>query len=612
MSLYNELKRRNVFRVAVAYLALAWLATEVTGTLFPAFGVPEWVFRFVVITLAFGFLLALVISWAYEITPEGLKREKEVQREDSITHLTAKHLDVITIVLIAAAVLFVVADRFWLSPGQPGEPVIGTTAALERTRAVEAGTEPRGRSSNSIAVLPFLNMSDDAGNEYFSDGITEEILNLLAMVPELRVISRSSAFSYKDQYYRITDVAQALDVDHVLEGSVRKSGNRVRITAQLIHARSDRHMWSETYDRTLEDIFAIQDEIAEMVVSQLKVTLLGGVPTVKQTDPEAYTLYLQARYLGTRFTAEASAQSVAMYKQVLEIDPDYVSAWSGLAKNYLDQYLLGQLSRDESIQQARIAASHALVLDPDHAPAHAHLSRIELTYDRDLRVAAQHLEHALALEPTNPDILRRAVYLAYRLGRLDEAVALGKYVVERDPVNPESHYYFGVSLLWAGRLDEAIDSFRTTLKLSPDYIAARYRIGVALLLKGEPQAALVEIQQEQFEGKRLEGEAIAYYALSQQARSDAALMGLIEKYAQNSSYNIAYVLAFRNEPDRAFSWLEKAVKDKDSGLTQIANQPEFTNIHDDPRWLPFLESIGTSPEQLDAIEFNFTLPDQAS
>jgi len=609
MSLYNELKRRNVFRVAIAYLAGAWLLIEVAGTLFPAFGVPDWAVRFVVIILGLGFLPALIISWAYELTPEGLKREKDVIRDTSITHVTAKRLDGITIGLIIVALTFILADRFWLSPrfAEQSTAPIEVVADHEPTSEPES-TEPQS-PPNSIAVLPFVNMSDDAANEYFSDGISEELLNLLAKIPELRVISRSSAFSFKGKDFDIPTVATKLNVAYVLEGSVRKADNQVRITAQLIEARSDTHMWSETYDRTLDDIFAIQDEIAAEVVARLKVMLLGDAPKTEETDPEAYALYLQARHLGRRGTSGAWEQSIALYQRALAIDPNYATAWSGLAIIYIMQSGWGQLPLDEGFTLARETANQALALNPVYAPAHASLGSIALLYDRDLEATARHFEHALALEPANLEILSEVADLVAKLGRLEEAIEMMKYVVNRDPVNPYYHELLGFSYLWAMRLDEAIASFRTALTLSPGYRAAHYRIGVALLLKGESQAALTEMQQEQMEYKRLEGEAIVYHTLGQAFASNAALAELIDKNEYGGAYNIAYVLAFRGEADRAFAWLDKAVLYNDSGLPQIASQPEFTNIHDDPRWLPFLESIGMSPEQLDAIEFKITLPE---
>ena len=606
MSLFTELKRRNVVRVAITYLALSWLMIEVAGTLFPGFGIPAWAFRFVVILLALGFVPTLIFSWAYEITPEGVKREKDVVRDVSISHLTAKRLDAITIGLIVAALALIGADRFWLSPRHQEQTVTTTESVPINVQTAEAELQ---YPANSIAVLPFVNMSDDATNEYFSDGISEELLNLLAKIPELRVIARTSSFSYKGKDVKVVDLAKQLNVAHVLEGSVRKAGNRVRITAQLIEAQSETHLWSETYDRTLDDIFAIQDEIAAKVVARLKVTLLGDSPKAEETDPEAYALYLQARHLGRRGTSGAWEQSNALYQRALAIDPNYATAWSGLAGNYIRQAGWGLRPLDEGFSLARETANQALALNPVYAPAHSSLSVIALIYDRDLEAAARHLERALALEPANPESLSVAADLVAMLGRLDEAIAINEYVVNRDPVNPVYHDSLGYSYFWARRLDEAIASFRTALTLSPGYRAAHYRIGVVLLLKGESQAALAEMQQEQLVPKRLEGEVIANSALGQAVASNAALDELIAKTEHGGAYNIAYVLAFRGEADRAFAWLDKAVRYNDTGLTQITSQLEFTNIHTDPRWLPFLKSINMSPEQLDVIEFKVTLPE---
>jgi len=610
LSLFKELKRRNVFRVAIAYLAGAWLLIEVSGTLFPAFGIPDWGVRFVVIVSALGFLPALIVSWAYEMTPEGIKREKDVVRDTSIIHVTAKRLDGITISLIVAALAFILADRFWLSPRHEEQLEAPTTVVNDIVQAQEPeSTEPQ-YPPNSIAVLPFVNMSDDAGNEYFSDGVSEELLNLLAKIPELRVISRSSAFSFKGKDFDIPMVAAQLNVAHVLEGSVRKAGNQVRITVQLIETHSDTHLWSETYDRTLDDIFAIQDEIAAKVVARLKVTLMGDTPKVEETAPEAYALYLQARHLGRRGTSGAWEQSTALYQRALAIDPNYATAWSGLAGIYLNQTGWGLRSFDEGYTLTRETANQALAIDPDYAPAHAILSSVAFFYDIDLEAAARHLDHALALESTNPEILSRGADLVAKLGLLDDAISISEYVVNSDPANPAYHEPLGRYYLRAGRLNEAIASFHTALTLSPGYRAAHYRIGVVLLLKGELQEALVEMQQEQERApKRLEGEVMVYHALGQAVASNAALAELIDKYEHGSAYNIAYVLAFRGEADRAFAWLDKAVRYKDTGLTLIAIQPEFDNIHEDPRWLPFLESIGMSPEQLEAIEFNVPLPE---
>jgi TolB-like protein/Tfp pilus assembly protein PilF/tRNA A-37 threonylcarbamoyl transferase component Bud32 len=486
--------------------------------------------------------------------------------------------------------------------------LVGVTALLAGLWYVGRLSVPAaGPVSASIAVLPFADMSPDKDQEYFSDGISEELLNLLAKIPELRVAARTSSFSFKGKDVKVVDVGRELNVAHVLEGSVRKAGNQVRITAQLIRADDGFHEWSDTWDRTLDDIFAIQAEIAADVAAQLKITLLGSVPTLEATDPATYALYLQARHLGRQGTAEGLEQSNALYEQALEIDPDYAAAWAGLARNYYTQAGTELHPIDEGYQLAREAANRALAIDLEYAPAYAQLGYIAV-YDGDLAVAARHLERALALDPTNSDIIANAAILARSLGRLDEAIALQEYAVVRDPVNPIGHARLGVFYRWAGRPDEAIASLRTTLSLSPRRIAAQSFIGAALLLKGEPEAALAAIQQESSELWRMVGWPMAYQALGQVAESESALAELIEKYEQETAYNIAYVLALRGEADRAFEWLDKAVLYNDPGLSEIAVESLFANIHDDPRWLPFLESIGKSPEQLAAIDFEVTLP----
>ena len=580
MGLLLELRRRNVLRMVVLYAIAAWLIIQVAEVLIDLAKLPDWIGPTILGLLAIGFPIALIFSWFYAITPEGISPEKDVDPADSITHITGRRLDFIVISLLCAAVILFAYDKWWI--GGPPE--------------------------QSIAVLPFENMSDDANNEYFSDGISEELLNLLTKIPELRVISRSSAFSYKGKDIDIPTVAEQLNVAHVLEGSVRRAGNQVRITAQLVEARTDTHLWSETYERTLDDIFDTQDEIAARVVEQLKVTLLGDAPTVQATDPEAYALFLQASHVGDLGTAEHHKQAIALYQQALAIDPNYAAPWNGLAVNYINQVGNGRRPVDEGYALAREATEKALVIDPDNAIAHAQLGWIAMTYNRDLEAAAQHLEHALSLEPTNLDSILGSSELMLKLGRLDEAILLGQYVRSRDPVNPNTINSLGTSYLWAGRVDEAIASMRTVLMLSPGRFRANYRIGEALLHKGEPEAALEAMNNELMEGFRLIGQAMVYHALGQATESEAALNQLIEKYEQAAAYNIAYVFAFRDEADRAFAWLNKAVQYKDAGLPNVVVNNLFTNLHDDPRWLPFLESIGSSPEQLNAIEFDVAVP----
>ncbi len=604
MSLFNELKRRNVIRVAIAYLALAWLLIEVSGTLFPAFGVPEWGVRFVVIVFALGFAPAVIISWVYELTPEGLKREKDLVRDASITHLTAQRLDVFTIGLIVVALAFILADRLWLRPRF--EQQIATPAEVV-TDTMQTSEPEHQYPPNSIAVLPFVNMSDDASNECFSDGISEELLNLLSKIPELRVISRSSAFSFKGKGLDIPTIAEQLNVAHILEGSVRKAGDQVRITAQLIEASSDTHLWSETYDRTLDNIFVIQDEIAGSVVDALKLTLIEDAPRAEPIDPEAYALYLQAKYVGDKHTAETLEQSNVMLKQALAVAPNYARAWRLLARNYRAQARQGLLPREEGNALAREALNQALAFDPDLAEAHCLLGWFAAE-DNDLVAAARHIRRGLSLEPNNPIVLGYSALFLRTLGRLDEAIAIGEYRVAHDPLDLISHNNLGWRYYYAGRPDDAIATARVMSMLSPGSVWHGL-LGLALLSKGENEAALKAIQQEPNEFIRLSSLVMAYHALGQVVESDAALTELIGKHEQHGPYTIAAVLAYRGEADRAFAWLDKAVAYGDPALSSIAMGNVFSNLYEDPRWLPFLERIGSSPAQLAAIEFEVKLPE---
>jgi TolB-like protein/class 3 adenylate cyclase/Flp pilus assembly protein TadD len=460
----------------------------------------------------------------------------------------------------------------------------------------------------SIAVLPFVNMSEDKANDYFSDGISEELLNLLAKVPQLKVTARVSSFSFKGKELDIPEIARRLGVAHVLEGSVRKAGDQVRITAQLIHAADGFHMWSETYDRKLDDIFKIQDEVAGKVVKELKVTLLEPPPKARTTDPKAYALYLQAKQLARQFTAEAFEKSDALYHQVLEIDPRYAPAWSELARNFINEAVFGMESSQEGLARAREMAEKALATDPDYAPAHAQLGNIAKLQNDDAG-AANHYERALALDPTDLSVVGNAAdFLGVSLGRLDEGLALSEAVVRRDPVDTTSLTNLGYYQRLSGRYDEAIASLRTALSLNPGNGGAHFQLGVVLLLKGDAAGALAEIEQETSEAYRMVGLPMVYHALGRKTDSDSALAALVAKYEKDGSYNIAYVYAFRGDADQAFEWLDKALEYHDPRLTDIVTENLFDKIHSDPRWLPFLRKIGKAPEQLAKIEFKVTQP----
>ncbi len=603
MSLYQELKRRNVFRVAIAYLASAWLLTEVAGTLFPAFGVPEWGFRFVVILLALGFFPALIISWAYELTPDGLKREKDVVRDESITHITAKRLDGITIGLIVLALAFILADRFWLGPRY--------SRPAEAPAAVAPGPGPEAESSvwdseyppNSIAVLPFVNMSDDAGNEYFSDGIAEELLNLLAGIPELRVIARTSSFSYKGKDVKITDIAHDLKVRHVLEGSVRKAGNRVRITAQLIETASGMHLWSETYDRTLVDIFAIQDEIADEVVKSMRIVLLGEnapAPRARETDPKAYALYLQCRHFGAG-DLEGLRRGERYCRQSLEIDPMYAPAWASLATIYTNLAISGYIDFKDGYAKKLEFTRRALELDPDLAYAHGGLAWHAMMYERDLQTAAEHYRIALKLAPNDSRILGGAAILAEGLGRFDRAIELAEQALTVNPLGWITYENTAIVRCWAGQFELANEWFDKALELKPRDIGNPWR-AKCYLLQGEPEKALAEANRIDLEARRLWILPMAYYELGQFEASDQALEALIEDHAHEAASFIAENFALRGDLDQAFEWLDRAKREKHYMWGSLVFDPAFRNLHGDPRWADFRAKDGRSEEQIREID----------
>ena len=462
--------------------------------------------------------------------------------------------------------------------------------------------------SKSIAVLPFVNMSGDKKQEYLSDGISEELRSQLSKIHALRVIARNSSFSFKGKDIGISEIAKKLKVAHVIEGSIRKSGNKIRINAQLIRAADSSQLWSETYERDLADIFAVQDEISAAVVRQLKIQILGMTPKAKAIDPRAFAFFLQSGQLVRQRSSDAYTQAIALLQKALVIEPSYEKAWVQLSYVYMDQADIGLRPIAEGYRLSREAANKALAINPDSASAYALLGQIALAYDSDLTVAAAQMKRALTLEPDNVFVLGNVASLALTLGLADQAIAFSEKVLSMDPLSSGIHATLGSDYLANNDLDESIASYRTALSLSQGFIGAHANIGDAFIAKGKLQEALAEIQSEPDESWRLIGLSMVWYALGDKIKSNAALSELIKKYEKESAYNIAYVYAFRGDADRAFEWLNKAVSFQDAGLSVIIRQAQFANIRNDPRWLPFLRKIGKAPEQIAAIKFDVKLP----
>jgi TolB-like protein/class 3 adenylate cyclase/Tfp pilus assembly protein PilF len=461
----------------------------------------------------------------------------------------------------------------------------------------------------SIAVLPFVNMSRDEENEYFADGLAEELLNVLSKIRGLRVASRTSAFSFKGTKVDIPTVAQKLNVANILEGSVRKSGKRVRITAQLIEVATDSHLWSESYDRELEDIFAVQDDIAQSVVKELRSALLGEKPDASVTaavkaevraaakgrgeNAEAYRLYLQGRFFEDRLTRDDTAKAIGYYRQALELDPEYALAWGGLSRAYSNQ---GGYSWDvevtEAFAKAREAAERALQLDPDLAEGHAALGEIRRLHDWDWKGADASFRRAVELAPGNAQVLRDAGNLAGNLGRPEDALALVRRAVMLDPLSASAHRSLARLSFFADRLDEAEVAGQKALELNPQGGLTHFWLGLVRLGQGRLDEAQEMFQRESHDTFRLLGLSQVHHAGGQSAESGAALQELIEKDAARAAYQIALGYAYRGETDLAFEWLERAYVHRDPGLGMMKISHPLRKMRDDPRWQPFIEKMG--------------------
>lgn len=607
MSLFAELKRRNVFRVGAAYIVASWLVIQVVETIFPAFGFGDAAVRITTIVLTIGLIPTVILAWAFELTPEGLKKESDVDRTQSVTPQTGKKLDRMIIVVLALALGYFAFDKFILDPQRDIHQRKQATEAIEAARQealVEATLESFG--DKSIAVLAFRDMSPQSDQEYLGDGIAEELLNLLARIPELRVISRTSAFYYKEKDVKLSQIAEELQVAHVLEGSVRKAGDRVRITAQLIDTRTDSHLWSNTYDRALDDIFEIQDNIAATVVDELKITLLGDLPRAEPTDPEIYTQWMQALYLLRQSTAESLERAQRILEDVLTLDPDYAPAWSLLASVYLSQADYDLRPFDEGYEMAREAILEALSIDPEFEMAHDGLGWIAMTYDDDLPAAATHYQKALELAPNNLAVIGDSASFLSVLGRLDEAIALRTFTNSRDPLNIQGQFNLGLHYLQSGQNEKAKSTFQNVLKMSPEYLGGHYYLGEALLLEGNVDQALTEFALEPDELWLAKGKALAAYSQGRNDDLSRHLEELADLAGEQWPSELAHVYAWSGDADNAFEWLQTAARDHGGADIQSFL---LTSLYDDPRWIPLLESVGQSPDQLAAIEFQVRLPE---
>ena len=585
----EQLKHRNVIRVGILYLVVCWLILDPIHVLFHMLDVPVWANRLVVILMAVGFPAVLLFAWVYEITPEGLRPTAEVDPHRSIRQRTGQRLNRAIVVVLVLAVSYLLTDKFWLSKRVTSEQTtVVATGAPAITPVVPAISE------KSIAVLPFADMSEKKDQEYFADGMTEEIINLLTKVPDLRVPARTSSFYFRGKLTKVPDIARELGVAHILEGSIRRSGNQIRVTAQLVRADNGFHLWSQTYDRDLHDVFKVQDYIANAVVQALQITLMGG-PLTRQKggtqNLEAYLLYLRSNQELLAYSATALKEARKHIEQAIKLDPDFILAWTHLGAININLAQLRELPVRDGYERARQLGQHALELSPDFTRAHSLLGYIHRTYDWDWAAAQSEARKGLAADPKDWLALELNGQVAASIGDWDDAERYFRQVLVYDPLNVQTLWDLGTTLYRAGRFAAAEAEYRKLIELVPDYAWAHGGLAKTLLAEGKPEAALAMAQQESDEADRLDILPIVLQAAGRHAEADEALKALATKYADSDAYYLAMNYAYRDDHDLALQWLERAYQQKDTGFVEIIGEPLFKNLANDARYKAFLHKM---------------------
>ena len=569
-SFFSEMKRRNVYKVAVAYIVGGWALSQGVAQVFPVFNVPNWVIQLFVGMIVMGLPVALVLAWAFEITPQGIKR---TETADAMPQAGQQKKNAWIYIVVVGAVVSL--GLFFLG-------------------RYTAGSAPSAIPQKSIAVLPLINESGDPKDEYFSDGLSEELIAALAQISGLKVIGRSSSFRFKDRKEETKTIGEKLGVSTLLDGTVRKQGDRVRIVAALVNAADGIQLWSDTFDRQLKDIFEVQKEIAQAVAKSLKVTLLGTNSTsgASATDnAEAHNAYLQGHFYLVRRNVEDFRKAIDYYDQAIRLDPNYALAYAERAEAWA---FMGDLTgeRPTAYPKARSDAEKAVAIAPDLAEARAALGWIRFLAEWKFPEGLAELKRAKELSPANPtanDLLARIIVY---LGRFDEAERQARQAVDLDPLSTVTQGNLARVLFYVGKLDEADAVARRAAELQPTGAGShRFQVLIAAQ-RGDGEAALREAQMEPDPGFRRFELAVAHHVRGDKAAADAALADLIANSREGFAYQIAEVYALRGEKDKAFEWLQTAFDDRDAGMLGLLVDPLLRGLRDDPRYKSFLTKLG--------------------
>ena len=601
MSLFEELKRRNVFRVGIAYAVSAWVLLQIVDLVLENVNAPDWVMQVFMLGLAIGFPLAIFFAWAFEMTPDGVKRESEIDRSQSITPQTGRKLDRSIMVFMALALVWFAWDKF-SSPALDSPVQPAPAEAMVEIEETSSG-DPSAPNPNeiSVAVLPFINMSDDKQNEYFSDGISEELLNVLVRVEGLRVPSRTSSFTFKGSDKKITEIGKDLQVDHVLEGSVRKAGDRIRVTAQLVDVNTDTHLWSETYTRELDDIFAVQDEIAQAIVDALKVTLTGAEEkslTQRSTsNVEAYNKYLLGRHLWNQRSVESLQAATEPLREAVEMDPGFGQAWAALADAYalIPEYGAGSIS--ECVPLGREAAEKALAINPDSARALTAQAYIKAMYEYDITGAMADYEKAMALEPGYATAHQWYGELLAAQRRIDEALYQLQLASELDPLAPIIPHVKGWILTYTDNPEKALEYYLEALELNPHMQATIGNLVDLYIVLGQyDQARARSIEYAQLIGFDPTASLAVIDAVENPELKDRALMLLDESDAiREGTTDRAMQLALLGEYDLALENLEQTFETGDPYAIHMNRISVYDPLRENPRFQALLAKMNLWP-----------------
>ena len=580
-SFFAELKRRNVYKVAVAYAVVGWVIAQIATQIFPFLEIPNWVVRLVIVLIAIGFPIALVIAWAFEATPEGIKRTEDVDPA-AVARQPRRHTWIFVVIIGTALSV--------------GLFFIGRYTAGNRSGASSAELPAK-----SIAVLPFDNLSRDPDNAFFAEGVQDEILTRLAKVADLKVIARTSTQKFKSSPENLPDIAKQLGALNILEGSVQKANDQVRVNVQLVNAMTNAHLWAEIYDRKLTDIFAVESDIAKTIADTLQAKLTGSEKTAISKEPtantEAYELYHKGRSLWEKRSGDNIPKAIAFYKQAIERDPNYALAYAGLASAYIILPFWAGADRLDAYSKAEDAALKALHLDSNLAEGHLALGKVYF-WKIDLAASLREYQRAAELKPNDAGAhhwLGNDALAA--LGRFDEAIAEVKRAVELDPLSPVINTDLGTTFYYAHRYDESARQLRKTLEIDPTFFYAHFNLGIALQAKGDLSGAISEYEKAKQLSDNTFVSTLFAQAKAYAGDKDAALRMLsdLDKISQSREvlgYYRALLYLSLNNRDEALHWLEQGLKERDGAdMSWINVDPLLDSLHGNPRFEALVQKV---------------------